>query len=164
MGRAGRVPRRENSFWLCPLHPARATVQESIASRPEREQREDLSRRPHEGDVSPAESRPPTRSCPVCGDAFVAVNRLAVYCGKRCGWAASRQRQKEKTYGPRQGRPQPETHPLPPDTDRPDLYADGWETGRKDALRDLRTHLPTTATRASCAPCSAMFSRSFEDG
>ena len=38
------------------------------------------------------------------------------------------------------GPPTPE--PLPPDDDRPDLYADGWESGRRDALRDLRTHLP----------------------
>ena len=91
--------------------------------------------------ASGAETRPSTGTCPVCFVDFTGRPH-AVYCSKPCGWKASRQRQREKTYGRRQGRQTPQPEPLPPDTDRPDLYADGWLTGRSDTLRDLRTHLP----------------------
>ena len=95
-----------------------------------------MRRHPHL-DVSPAE----TRACPVCGDVLVDAHRLKTYCGRPCASSAAQKRRKDRALGPRQGG-QPDPESLPPDDDRPDLYADGWLTGRSDTLRDLRTHLP----------------------
>ena len=87
------------------------------------------------------EAPPSTRVCPQCGDVLVDAYWSATYCGRPCASQAALQRRKDRGYGPRQGR-ESSPEPLPPDSDRPDLYADGWETGRKAAMQDLRTHLP----------------------
>ena len=79
----------------------------------------------------------PTVSCAVCATEFRRSAGGRVYCSTACRREGRRRQNRAWERGRARFRSR-----LPPDVDRPDLYADGWEKGREDALRDLRAHLP----------------------